>query len=346
MPAELYSFVHMPEVVNKMFFWVPNVTQPDKICFSSGSHLLTSPQIWQNQNMQFQTQIPLAPKTTLKIGGPAQFFFAAKSPADLITALQQAKSENLPVTILGGCSNVLISDAGIKGLVLQNLTSKITSLSDSKFQITSGTPLSQLLSKIVPQNFDLSFLSAIPGTLGGAVRGNAGAWGGQIGDHLISAQLFDLDSGEILEKSHDWFQFSNRHSNLKNHPNLILLEATFKFPEKPASEVQTQIQANLQTRSKTQPKGLSVGSVFKNPPNNSAGKLIDEAGLKGTKIGDIQISPLHANFFINLGNGTASDFLTLVKKTIQAVQAKSDITLEPEFQPLGFSDSELAFLKS
>ena len=255
--------------------------------------------------MIFQKNISLKKYTTFKIGGPAGYFFTAKNKRDLIKAIKWAKNKNLPFFILGAGSNVLFSDKGYRGLVI-------------KFQ-------NQKLSQLV--NRGLEWAVGIPGTVAGAIWGNAGAFGKSMKDVAKSVEVFDVKDGKIKILSNKDCQFGYRDSIFKKNHNLIILSAEIKQKKSNLKK----IKEYLAYRKKTQPLNFpSAGSIFKNPKNYSAGELIEKAGLKGKKIGGAQISNVHSNFIVNLGTARAQDVLSLMKLIKKTVDKKFKVKLEEE----------------
>jgi len=260
--------------------------------------------------------------TTFKIGGRAKYFYAARNKKDLIGAIALAKKMKLPFFILGGGSNLLISDRGFNGLVI-------------KF----GQPLSLYVSK------GLEWAVGIPGTIQGAVCGNAGAFKQSMQDAVKEVEVFDVKTGEIKNFKNKDCQFSYKDSIFKKKKNLIILSVKIKNRASEGSEDEDEnevliaskksnaqkIKEYLDYRKERQPLNFpSAGSVFKNPPGFSAGELIDECGLKGKKIGNVKISEKHANFIVNLGRGEAKDVMRLIKIIKNRVKKKFGVVLEEE----------------
>ena len=260
--------------------------------------------------------------TTFKIGGRAKYFYIAKNKEDLIRAITLAKKMKLPFFILGGGSNLLISDRGFNGLVI-------------KF----GQPLSLYVSK------GLEWAVGIPGTIQGAVCGNAGAFKQSMQDAVKEVEVFDVKTGEIKNFKNKDCQFSYKDSIFKKKKNLIILSVKIKNRASEGSEDEDEnevliaskksnaqkIKEYLDYRKERQPLNFpSAGSVFKNPPGFSAGELIDECGLKGKKIGNVKISEKHANFIVNLGRGEAKDVMRLIKIIKNRVKKKFGVVLEEE----------------
>jgi len=254
--------------------------------------------------MVFQKNIPLKKYTTFKIGGPAEYFFAAKNKTDLVRAIKNAKERRLPFFVLGGGSNLLISDEGYKGLVIK-----------------AGKPLSSYILK------GLGWAAGIPGTIEGAVYGNAGAFGQSMKNAVEKVEVFDIKDGKIKTFNNKDCQFDYRDSVFKRNKNLIILSVKIKQKKSNLKK----IKEYLAYRKKIQPLDFpSAGSVFKNPKNYPAGELIEKAGLKGKRIGGAQISDVQANFIVNMGDATAQDVLSLIRLIKKTVDRKFKIKLEEE----------------
>jgi UDP-N-acetylmuramate dehydrogenase len=277
----------------------------------------------------------LARHTSARIGGPADLFLAAETPADLRDAARIAWAHDLPLFILGGGSNILVSDAGVRGLVVANRARSVL-IEGSRVQAESGANLSTLARRCIDQGLTgLEWAIGVPGTVGGAVVGNAGAHGGDVASCLESARILQPDG---LER--DWsnaeLAFGYRTSAIKHSAvKSVILDAKFTLRTEPVEAIQARADEYNARRKATQPPGASMGSMFKNPPGDYAGRLIEQAGLKGRRVGKAQISPTHANFFINLGEARAADVLALIEGAREAVLAQSGVGLELEVQLVG-----------
>jgi len=312
-----------------------------------------------------QKNVLLKNYTTFKIGGPAKYFFVAKTKKNLILAILVAKKLNLPFFILGGGSNILVADEEYKGLVIK-LQIENFKLKNEKIVCEAGIPLAKLVQISIENNLTgLEWAIGIPGTLGGAIYGNAGAFGKSMGDLVRKVEIFDLKSKKIkIFKNRDC-QFNYRESIFKKKttiysphprgqneslggrwesrslakraPNLIILSAEILLKKGKKSEIKRKIKANLSYRKETQPLNFpSAGSVFKNPKGFSAAELIEKCNLKGKKIGNVKISEQHANFIVNSGKGKAKDVIKLIKLIKEKAKKKFRITLEEEIQYLSF----------
>ncbi len=292
-----------------------------------------------------QKNIPLAPFTSFQIGGPADLYAEPRTPEQLEALVTEAVKKNIPYYILGGGSNTLFSDKGFRGIVIRPQFKAITvtataTANGNSITAEAGALLSQVIQAAAKH--DLSGMEVwigLPGTVGGAVRGNAGAGGKEIKDFLSAATIFDLKQQKIVEYSNADLELGYRHSTLKDKPHLIVLSATFHFEKKlPAEEQRILMQHTLSQRHATQPKGHSAGCAFKNeidPITNtaySAGKLIDECGLKGTRIGGIEVSNIHGNFLQNIGGATQQDVLDMIALIKKTIKEKKNIDLHEEVQ--------------
>ena len=264
--------------------------------------------------MKFRKNILLKKYTTFKIGGPVKYFFEAKTKKDLIEAIKAAKKLKLSFFILGGGSNLLVSDKGFNGLVI-------------KF----GEPLSDLVLK------GLEWASGVPGTVQGAIHGNAGAFGKSMADNVKSVEVLNLNDLKIKKLNNKDCKFGYRDSIFKKQKNLIILSAEMELKKSNKKEIEKKAKEYLKYKKETQPLSFfSAGSIFKNPKNFSAAKLVGECGLKGKKIGKAQISKKHANFIVNLGDAQAEDVKKLINLAKKEVKKKNGIKLKEEIQYLGF----------
>ena len=309
--------------------------------------------------LKIKEKIPLKEYTTFKIGGPARYFFVAKNKEDLKNAILWAKKKKLPFFILGAGSNVLFSDKGFNGLVikLQNTQYEIR---NTKVIAEAGVPLQKVVLKLAKKELSgLENLAGIPGTLGGAIWGNAGAFGREIGDVVKEVEILRINglmSWRIEKLKNKDCKFGYRDSIFKRKKNWIILEATLRLKRGKRKEIEEKIKEILKLRKEKQPLEFpSAGSVFKNVPIEKvpkrirekfkekikngflpAGVLIEAAGLKGFQIGGAKISEKHANFIVNVGKAKASDVKELIEKIKKEVKKKFKIQLEEEIKLVGF----------
>lgn len=298
---------------------------------------------------RLQVGVPLARYTSARIGGPAEALLKAENAdelADIVITLWKLAQ---PFLILGGGSNVLVSDSGVQGVVVLNRARQIRFKGHAETPTVwaeSGANFGLLARQAAVRGLSgLEWAAGIPGTLGGAVVGNAGAFGSDLSTNLIVAEILHHNpqteaKDQFQVKREEWpvecFEYGYRTSVLKQNPGTtIVLSAKLKLEKSTPQAVQARIDEHTIVRHRTQPPGASTGSMFKNPPGDHAGRLIDAAGLKGTQIGEAQISPLHGNFFINLGKASASDFHNLVQLAKDTVAEKFGIVLELEIQLVG-----------
>ncbi len=288
---------------------------------------------------QVKRNEPLAPHTTFRIGGPAQVFIQVRSLDDLVRVVSHARRFNVPYFVLGNGSNVLVLDGGVRGLVIENRCDQhqleVLTADRAVLKAESGVMLPGLVNRLVRQGWSgLEWAIGVPGTIGGAVVGNAGAHGASISDRLLRVSVLD-DVGQrcVLPKTE--LGFSYRSSRFKRQPGAIVLSAEFEMERGEPKELIAKMHSYTEYRRSTQPTDASVGSMFKNPSGDYAGRLIEQAGLKGTRVGKIEVSPVHANFFVNHGGATATDVLQLVNLVRERVRAACGIALELEIQIVG-----------
>jgi len=279
---------------------------------------------------------PMKAHTSLAIGGPAAVFARPENISRLREILLFAKEENVPVIYLGGGTNLLVADEPLDAVVIS--TGHFRGMEPVKkekgkalLKVHAGEALKGLLSYCQKAGFSgLEGLSGIPGSTGGAIRGNSGSYGTEIKDLLIRVEILSID-GALRMLSKEEVGFRYRGTGLKGSD--LILNGEFLLKEDDPERVKFKMNEYFALKRKTQPiEARSAGCVFKNPPEEFAGKLIEEAGLKGTRIGDIEVSGLHANFFINRGKGTARDFMDLMDKVSDKIFARTGITLEPEIR--------------
>lgn len=306
----------------------------------------------------FKKNILLKNYTTFRIGGPAQYFFIAKTKKDLIKAISTAKKFKIPFFIIGGGSNTLVSDKGFKGMVIK-IQFKNFKIKNSKIFTEAGAFLSFLLGKSAEEGLTgLEWAAGIPGTIGGAIRGNAGAFGGEIKDVVKEVEALDIQKLRIKKIKKRDCQFGYRESRFKKEKNLIILSATLKLEKGNQRRINERIKEILAYRKKKHPQRPSAGSIFQNVEVKKLKKnffkkfpktkkiikenilpaafLINQCRLVGKKIGKTQISEKHPNFIINLNNGQAKDVKRLINLVKKKVKNKFGIILEEEIQYLGF----------
>jgi UDP-N-acetylmuramate dehydrogenase len=280
---------------------------------------------------------PLSQHTTMKIGGPADLFIEPSSLENIQKVMNLIKERQLPWRAIGRGSNLLVSDKGIEGVVIR-LGSGLNHLSINESTITVGgghslVSLSTLISKRGLSG--LEFASGIPGSVGGAVYMNAGAHGSDISKILKRAHIL-FEDGSIEWLSNDEMEFTYRTSVLQKKRPGVVLEAEFKLTMGDRTAIVSKMQNNKDYRKETQPWNFPcAGSIFRNPLPNYAGKLIEEAGLKGFQIGGAKISEMHGNFIVNAGNATAKDVLDLIQYIKDKILHLYGIKMETEVEIIG-----------
>jgi UDP-N-acetylmuramate dehydrogenase len=284
---------------------------------------------------------PLARYTAARLGGPADWLYVARdSTEELITVVSAAWEQDVPVRLLGGGANVLVSDSGVRGLVVINDVTEITfgDWHDGRnLSATGGAGLAILARKCQTQGLSgMEWAVSVPGTVGGAVVNNAGAHGSDMAAVVRDVVLFDAIKG-VQMFSQDDLAYDYRSSSLKARTDrrFLILMATFALERADPPQIRTQMERFIEHRRRTQPPGASLGSIFKNPPGDYAGRLIDSVGLKGHSIGGVQISPIHANFFVNSETGTASDYYALIRYVRDYVRQETGVELEMEIEIVG-----------
>ena len=285
-----------------------------------------------------RSNVPLAPLTSFRVGGPAEWYVTPKKLDQLEASFQFAHSEGLPVTLLGAGSNLLISDSGLPGLVIGSRNLRYMNFQQETGLLTvgAGESLPRLAWKAAKMGWQgLEWAVGIPGTVGGAVVMNAGAQGKCIGDILVNAHVM-LPNGQIEILSAEDLEYSYRHSKLQGK-SVFVAQATFQLQPGENPAVVTAITSeNFNKRRNSQPYHLpSCGSVFRNPGPQAAGWLIENTGLKGYQIGNAQVAHRHANFILNCGGATANEILQLIYHVQEQVENQWSFLLKPEVKVIG-----------
>jgi len=308
---------------------------------------------------KIQININLAPMTTFKIGGPARYFVIIENKEELVDAFAWANKNNIKCSILGGGSNLLVNDRGVDALVMKIKTKGIFSKGDL-IEAAAGEDLAKLISFATSNSLTgLEWAAGIPGTVGGAIRGNAGAFGSSISEAIEWVESYNLSASEFQKFNQRACRFDYRQSIFNNN-NLIIWSGVFKFKPGKKQEIKKEIENNIKYRNIKQPKLPSAGSVFKNVTyenileNNpglaeladkdrvvkgnkvGSGWIIDQAGLKGKKIGGAKVSLEHGNFIVNTGNASAEDVIMLISFIKQQVRNKLNIQLNEEIEYFGY----------
>lgn len=280
---------------------------------------------------------PMRKHTNFKIGGNADVFVIAKNIEEIKCVIKFSKENNILLTILGNGSNVLVSDKGIRGIVLQVGTKeiKIEKQKNALIEVDAGVMLGALAQVLLKQSISgFEFAAGIPGSIGGAIRMNAGAYGGEMKDIVKNVTVLN-EKGEINILTNEECEFSYRHSRF-TYSKEIIIKATLELPFGNENEIKAKMDEYAQSRKEKQPLNLpSAGSTFKRGADFITAKLIDECGLKGYTSGDAQVSTLHAGFVVNLGNATAQDVLSVVNYVKQVVLEKTGKQIELEIELLG-----------
>jgi UDP-N-acetylmuramate dehydrogenase len=273
-------------------------------------------------------QVPLSEWTTLRIGGPAEFFFQPQKPEHLGDLLTRLEKDGVPWRMLGAGANVLAPDGGIPGAVIQTGNLRRTFREDNCLRLWPGVTLPQLVRSATELGLSgVEKLIGVPGHVGGALAMNAGSadWG--IWDQVREVTLW-LPGGELVARTAEEIQPSYRNGNLGP---AVVLEALLELTEKPVKVLKAEQEAYLRKKNASQPVTLSTaGCAFRNPDGDSAGRLIEAAGLKGWTCGGIQVSPLHANFLVNTGGATAADVRQAIAHIRQSVAEANDVEMVPE----------------
>jgi UDP-N-acetylmuramate dehydrogenase len=285
---------------------------------------------------------------TFRVGGSADYLVRAGTAEEIALAFRWAREHDLPVTIFGGGSNLLVCDQGVRGLVV--LVRRPGRQAEAGLQLLEQDDHSALVRvpASAPSNWlgrtaaergwaGLSWLVGLPGNIGGAVVNNAGAHGGEMTDYLESLRLVDA-GGNIVERQREWLAPRYRYTTLKHAPrprDLVVLDATFRFVHGATEELVRQADEYADYRHRTQPTGACAGSIFKNPEGDYSGRLIEAAGLKGVRVGGAVVSQIHANFIVNDQNATAADIVELMRVVQAEVERQFGVRLEPEIERIG-----------
>jgi UDP-N-acetylmuramate dehydrogenase len=298
------------------------------------------------------TQEPMRHHTTIRIGGPADFFYPARTPDQLVTALRVAHDIGLPVFLLGGGSNLLVSDDGFRGLVIHNACDGIE-FDGTAAHVECGADFLDLIYKCRDRALvGLEFAAGIPGSVGGALYGNAGCYGQDIGSITIECTVANPDGSGVETKPASWFEFEYRDSRLKRDPR-VLIACMLQFQPGERDEIQRVIDEKLEIRRVKHPQWRiepTAGSYFKNLPPDwqkadaklspgtrrvAAGQLLDEVGCRGMRVGDAMVFEKHANIIVNAGHATAREVLELAEIMKARVRERFGVELEEEVMFVG-----------
>ncbi len=283
-----------------------------------------------------EREVSMKNYTSFKVGGPAELFLSPEDAGQTAKLVRFCEKEEIPVFVLGKGSNLLVSDRGIKGAVIY--TGKqcgISLVDENTVRAQSGASLAQLCTFALENSLSgLEFAYGIPGTVGGAVFMNAGAYGGEMKDVLLNSEYVSTD-GTSGELDNEAMELSYRHSAYENS-NLVITVASVRLAPADRNEIKSTMNDILARRKEKQPLEYpSAGSTFKRPEGNFAGALIEQCGLKGVSVGGAQVSEKHAGFIINRGGATAADILSLIKHVQARVKAQTGVSLETEIRLIG-----------
>ena len=297
--------------------------------------------------------VPMRDHTAMRIGGPADALVICETGRDLAQAVSLARAVGIPWLVLGGGCNVLVADSGIRGLVIVCRAAGVVTGGESRstaaasgadgtawnetVRAEAGASLAALARDTVARGAaGLEWASGLPGSVGGAVVGNAGAFEGDIAGSLVSATVLAPD-GALHERPAEWFRFGYRVSRLKRErtDRHVLVAATFGLKDADAGELDVTFREIVEWRRTRHPAGSTMGSTFKNPPGSHAGCLVEQAGLRGYRIGGAEVSPMHGNFFMNTGGAKADDVKALIDHVRSEVLRQFGIELELEIEFVG-----------
>lgn len=295
-----------------------------------------------------QPSIVLAPFTAYQVGGPAQWFIQPKTIPELQSALAWAKENDLPITWLGFGSNVLVSDQGIRGLVVCLRSLQHMEVEGDLVRVAAGVSLAKLAMKTARLGLGgMEWAVGIPGSVGGGIVMNCGAHGQDMSESVVGIQVMTPE-GDLESWTAEALNYGYRISSLQTKADYVVLEATLQLAAGQDPKVcEAHVERCNHYRKTTQPAGFpTCGSVFRNPTNpQGAGWLIERTGLKGTRIGGVEVSELHANFFLNRGGATAQDIIDLMQCVQEKVWQRWQVLLQPEVKLLGeFTDMKNLWL--
>jgi UDP-N-acetylmuramate dehydrogenase len=314
--------------------WLVNSRQP-------------TPAIEGSPHLKLIPDAPMANFTTWRIGGPADLLVRAGKPEDIITAASWGRGQGMPVTVIGGGSNLLVGDRGIRGLVIVARTpgeraEGLISVKDrddrALVNVAAQAPLTWVGRYCSERGYGgMDWGVGLPGTIGGATVNNAGAHGTEQKDHLVSVTLLN-ESGEIEVRPLEWLDARYRHTCLKQSPQprpYIVLSVEMELPKGNVEELKRLADEHAAYRHASQPTGRCAGSTFTNPPADFAGRLLEEAGLKDLAVGGVRFSPKHSNFIVNDGTATAAHVRELIAIAQERVQRQFGVWLSPEIEEIG-----------
>lgn len=293
------------------------------------------------ENLRLEENVPLAPLTTFGIGGPARLFARPQSTEELAAAVRWADSSDTPWFVLGLGANILVGDNGFDGLVIKN-EARGVAFDGDLLTAESGAVVGELIEQTAARELSgIEHFVGIPSTLGGALWQNLHFLAPDRVDTLFIGDIVEratlLAGGEVVQVGRDWFNFGYDHSTLHEQP-AVALDATLRLTPSTRDQIEQTIAANRQWRGERHPPGaerISAGSIFRKIEGVGAGRLIDEAGLKGTRVGGAEVSAHHANYILNVGAATAADVRALIDQVQAVVEANSGHRLTPEISFIG-----------
>ena len=306
------------------------------IFFSCSKEMISLTDIQKFLRGAIAVDVPMAKYTWMKVGGPADFYIEPADRDDLISMIEYFRERNYSWIMLGRGSNVLVSDEGIRGAVI-NVENSLTAVrrENTLVYAEAGVRLTKFVDFCIQNELaGVEMLAGIPGTIGGGVAMNAGAHGGEIADHLAEVEVIRNGKAQRIQK--DETSFSYRRSRFAGD---VVMGASFLLTHGDKEKLSAIRRECIVKRNETQPLEFpNLGSMFKNPPNTYAAKLIEQAGLKGKRVGDAQVSEKHANFIVNLGSATAADIVKLIDLVQRTVYQNSGLKLDLEVKMIGFSN--------
>ncbi|MCH5182979.1 MAG: UDP-N-acetylmuramate dehydrogenase [Oscillospiraceae bacterium] len=283
-----------------------------------------------------QEYVRIAPYTSMRVGGTVRYLYRPESEEDFAALVRELSDASMPFLVIGGASNLLFPDEDYPGAVILTTAIRSLRMESGRIVVSCGVSLSALATFAQEQGKSgLAFAYGIPGTVGGGVYMNAGAYGGEISDCFEEALCMDRSGRQVTLKKED-LRFAYRHSALQEN-GLLLLHAVFSCPDGDSAAIRGEMERNMASRREKQPLEFpSCGSAFKRPVGHYAGALIEQAGLKGFSIGGAQVSEKHAGFVINRGGATSADVRALLEAVRETVLETFGVELEPEIRILSF----------
>ncbi len=290
-----------------------------------------------SREVKIRENEPLSLHSTFKIGGAARYFVLPETDEQLIAVLRAQKTAGEPYIIIGNGSNILFSDRGFDGVVISTCAMKDILTDGNKITALCGASVIRVATEARKNGLSgLEFAYGIPGTVGGCVSMNAGAYGGQMSDVVFETKCYDIALDKVFSLTSEQQDFGYRHTVFTDHPEYVVLSSSFELHPDDPDEIQARMSDYMGRRQDKQPLEFpSAGSVFKRPEGHFAGKLIEDCDLKGFSVGGAQVSEKHAGFIINRGGATSEDVITLIKHIKKTVFDRFGIMLECEVKLVG-----------